>query len=55
MYCNHDTNINTRERAKNMFTYDLSTLYTTIRHNLFIKVLSEIIHFVFKSKVRSKI
>ena len=32
-----------------------STLYTTILHNLVIKVLSEIIHFVFKSKFHSKI
>ena len=42
--------INTRKRAKN-----ISTLYTTISHNLSINVLSEIIHIGFKSKVRSKI
>jgi len=47
--------INTRRKAKGISTYDFSTLYTTILHNLLIKVLSEIIRFVFKSKVRSKI
>ena len=43
--------INTRKRA----TYDFSALYTTIPSILLIKVLSEIIHFVFISRVRSKI
>ena len=47
--------INTRKRATNISTSDFSTLYTTIFHNLLIEVLSEIIHFVFKSKFRSKI
>ena len=47
--------INTRKKAKSISTYDFSTLYTKIPHNLLIKVLSEIICFVFKSKVRSKI
>ena len=43
--------------AKNIFitTYDFSTLCTTLLQNLLIKVLSEIIHFVFKTKVRSKV
>ena len=44
-------NINTRKRA----TYDFSALCTTIASILLIKVLSEIIHFVFISRVRSKI
>ena len=47
--------INTRERAKKNSTYGFSTLRTTIYTPKFIKVLQEIIHFVFKSKVRSKI
>lgn len=38
-----------------MSNYDFSTLYTTLIHNLLIKGFSEIIHFVFKSKIRSKI
>ena len=38
--------INTRKWAKKISTYDFRTLYTTIPHNLLIKVLSEIIHFV---------
>ena len=46
--------INTRNRAKTNSTYDFCTLHTTIPHNLLIKVLSGIIHFVFKSKVRTK-
>ena len=47
--------INTRKRPKKISTYDFSILYTRTLHNLLIKVLSEIIHFVFKSKVRVKI
>ena len=47
--------INTRKRAKSISTFDFSTLYTTIPHNLLIKVLSEIVKFVFKSKVRRRI
>ena len=47
--------IKTRQWAKKVSTYDFRTLYTTIPHKLLIKVLSEIIHFVFKLKVRSKI
>ena len=45
----------TRKRGKQFSTFDFSPLYTTILHNLLIKVLSEIIHFIFKLKVRSKI
>ena len=47
--------INTRKRAKTNSTYVFSTLHTTIPHNLLIKVLSEIIHLVFKSKLCTKI
>ena len=43
--------INTRKRAKKIPTYDFSTLYISIPYNLLVKVLSEIIHLVFKSKV----
>ena len=44
-----------RKRTRKTSTYDFSTLYTTIPHNLLIKVLLEIMHFVFRSKVYSKI
>ena len=47
--------VSTRKRGKQFSTFDFSPLYTTILHNLLIKVLSEIIHFIFKLKVRSKI
>ena len=47
--------INTRKSGKNISIYDFDTLYTTIPLNLLIKVLSEVIYFVFKSKVCSKI
>ena len=46
---------NTNKKAKSISTFHLSTLYTTIPHNLLIKVLSEVINFVFKSKNRSYI
>ena len=45
--------INISKRAIKTFTYDFSTLYTTISHNLLIKIHSEIIHFVFKLKGRT--
>ena len=38
-----------------MSTHDFSSSYTTPPHNLLIEVFSEIIHFVFKSKVCCKI
>ena len=41
--------------AKKISTYDFSTLCTTILHNVLIKDLSEVIYFVFKSNVCSKI
>ena len=40
--------------ANSISTFDLNTLYTTIPHKL-IKVLSEVINFVFKFKVRKGI
>ena len=48
------TYIYARKRAKNISIFDFSTLYTKVTHSLLIKVLSEITHFVFKSRVRSK-
>ena len=53
-----DTNlnkINVKEKAKSISISDFSTLHTTILHKLLLKVLSEIINFVFKSKVRKRI
>ena len=42
-------------QAKFISTFDFSTLYTTIPHNLLLKVLSEVIKFAFKSKVIKRI
>ena len=47
--------INIKKKAKSISTFDLSTLDTTILHKLLLKALSEIINFVFKSKVRKHI
>ena len=47
--------INSKRNAKNISTFDFSTLYTTLPHDLLIQVLSELIDFVFKSKVQKKI
>ena len=47
--------INLKKTAKSIATFDLSTLYTTIPHDLLINVLSEIIQFVFKSSIRNLI
>ena len=44
--------VNVKKKAKSISTFDFSTLCTTIPHKLFLKVLSEVINFVFKSKVR---
>ena len=41
--------INIRKKAKSIPTFDFSTLYTTIPLELLIKLLSEVINFVFKS------
>ena len=45
--------INAKKNAKNISTFDFSTLYTSIPHKLLIRVLNEIVKFVFTSK-RSK-
>ena len=53
-----DTNvnkINVKKKAKSISAFDFSTLYTTILHKLLLKVLSEIINFAFKPKVRKRI
>ena len=42
---------NAKKKAKSVSTFDFSTLYTTIPQKLLIKVLSEVINFVFKSKI----
>jgi len=48
--------INARGNAKRISTFDFSTLYTTIPHDLLIEVLSKIIENVFNSRnARSKI
>ena len=45
------TNVN----KKSISTFECSTFYTTTLDKLLIKVLSEVINFVFKSKVRQHI
>ena len=47
--------INNKANAKRISTFDFSTLYTTIPHAMLIKVLSEMIEFVFNSSERNKI
>ena len=47
--------INSRKNAKSISTFDFSTLYTTIPHDLLTNVLSEIIKFVFKASIRKRI
>ena len=47
--------INLKKNAKSLYTFDFSTLYTTIPHKLLIEVLSNIIKFVFKSNSNKKI
>ena len=47
--------INVKKKAKSISTFNFSNLHTTILHKLLLKVLSEIINFVFKSKVRKGI
>ena len=47
--------INVKKKAKSISTFDFSTLYTTILHKLLLKVISEIINFVFKLKVIKRI
>ena len=47
--------INAKRNAKNISTFDFSTFYTTLPHNLLIEVLNNLIGFVFKSKIRKKL
>ena len=47
--------INQKKNAKRISTFDFSTLYTTLPHNLLIEVLADIIEFVFKGNKKSKI
>ena len=47
--------INVKKKVRSISTFDFSTLHTTILHKLLLKVLSEIINFVFKSNVRKRI
>ena len=47
--------INNKNNAKSISTFDFSTLYTKIPHDLLIQVLSEVIDFVFKGSVRNRI
>ncbi len=42
--------INKKHNAKNISTFDFSTLYTKIPHHLLIEVISQLIDFIFKSK-----
>ena len=48
-------NINKNSSAKSISTFDFSTLYTTLPHNLLIEVLNSIIDFVFDSGTRNRI
>ena len=49
------TKINTKKKAKQISTFDFTTLYMTSPHDLLIKFLSALINFVFKSKTGSQI
>ena len=42
--------INTKKKAKSISTFDFTTLYIAVPHNLLIKILSEVINFAFKQK-----
>ena len=42
--------IHTKKKAKSISTFDFTTLYMTVPHNLLIKVSSEVTNFAFKSK-----
>ena len=44
--------INVKKKAKSISAFEFSILYATIPDKLLLKVLSEVINFVFKSKVR---
>ena len=43
-----------RKKAKSVSAFEFSVFYTTIPDKLLLKVLSEVINFVFKSKVRKR-
>ena len=47
--------INAKKKAKSISAFELRMLYTTILDKLVLKVLSEVINFVFISKVRKRI
>ena len=47
--------MNVKKKAKSISTTDFSNLYTTIPHKVLLKVLSEVINFVFKFKSRKRI
>ena len=40
-------------RAKSLYTYDLSTLYTTLPHNLIKEKLLDLIEWIFKRALKS--
>ena len=46
---------NVKKKAKSLSAFDFSILSKTIPHKLFLKVFSEVINFVVKSKVRKRI
>ena len=46
---------NARKKAKTIPTFDIRTLYTTIPHNVLVKVLWEIIKFIFNSKTCTRV
>lgn len=47
--------LNTIKKVKSFPCFDFATLYATILHNFPIKVLSEVMSFIFKSKPRSRL
>ena len=42
--------VNTKKKAKSIWAFDFTISNATVPHNLLIKVLSEVINFVFKLK-----
>ena len=47
--------INRKKKAKSITTYDFSTLYTTLPHDKLIKMLCNVIDFVFEGENRTHI
>ena len=47
--------INVKEKAKSISSFDINTLYTTITHKPFLNGLSEVISFILKYKVIKRI